>query len=75
MSSSSLLVITMSGRKMGMIAVISHVENGGHMDMEGVSDLRPGAGSRDRYSCREGGGSVGAVSARVAVALTSSVAY
>lgn len=38
-SSSSSLVMTMSGRKMGVIAVIPHVKNGGCMEIEGVSDL------------------------------------
>ncbi len=39
MLSLSSLVMTMSGRKIGMIAVIPHIENGGYMEMEGVSDL------------------------------------
>ncbi len=35
----------MSGRKIGLIGVIPHVENGGCMEMKGVSDLGQAVGT------------------------------
>ncbi len=35
----------MSGRKTGLIGMILHVENGGCMEMEGVSDLGRAVGT------------------------------
>ncbi len=60
------------GDKMGLIAVIPHVENGGCMEMEGISDLEQAV---EMMLVSGRGGSSRAINDHIVVILTLSVTY